>query len=80
MFVVRHGYRDDLLHIQATDYDFLVAFGKLFKAGYAAGEDAVIVAALVLHVMQFYGEDRQRAIRWLTRTTEDFGRAGPRDR
>jgi hypothetical protein len=35
LFFVRHGYRDDILHIQATDYAFLVAFGNLFKAGYA---------------------------------------------
>ena len=45
LFFVRHGYRDDPLHIQATDYAFLVAFGKLFKARYAAGEDSVVVRA-----------------------------------
>lgn len=77
LFFVRHGYRDDLLHIQATDYAFLVAFGKLFKAGYAAGKASVVVAALVLHVIHFYEQDRERAIRWLTRTTEDFNRAQP---
>ena len=32
LFFVRHGYHDDLLHIQATDYTFLAAFGKLFKS------------------------------------------------
>jgi hypothetical protein len=37
LFFVRHGYRDHLMHIQATDYAFLVAFGQLFKAGFAAG-------------------------------------------
>lgn len=79
LFVIRHGYRDDLMHIQATDYDFLVAFGKLFKAGLAAGEDAVVVAALVLHVIQFYEQDRERSLRWLTKTTEDFNRAAPRN-
>jgi hypothetical protein len=78
LFFVRHGYRDDLLHIQATDYAFLAAFGKLFKAGYAAGEDSVVVAALVLHAIQFYEQDRERSIGWLTRTTDDFNNARPR--
>jgi hypothetical protein len=77
LFFVRHGYRDDLLHIKATDYAFLVAFGELFKAGYAAGEDSVVLAALVLHAIQFYEQDRKRSIRWLTRTTEDLNRSRP---
>lgn len=79
LFFVRHGYRDDLMRIRATDYAFLVAFGKLVKAGYAAGEDVGVVAALVLHVIQFHEHDRERAIRWLTRTTEDFNRRRPQD-
>jgi hypothetical protein len=78
LFFVRHGYRDDISHLQATDYAFLVAYGELFKAGYGSGEDSVVLAALVLHVMQFYEQDRERSIRWLTRTTEDFNRARPR--
>ena len=77
LFFVRHGYRDRLMLIQATDYEFLVAFGKLFKAGYAAGEDSAVIAALVLHTIQFYEQDRERTIRWLTRTTDDFNRATP---
>jgi hypothetical protein len=77
LFFVRHGYRDDLARIQGTDYAFLVAFGELFKAGYAAGEDSVVLAALVLHVIQFYEQDRERSIRWLTRTTEDLKRTRP---
>jgi hypothetical protein len=77
LFFVMHGYRDDIMHIQATDYAFLVAFGELFKAGYAAGEDSGVLAALVLHAIQFYKQDRERTIRWLTRTTEDLNRARP---
>lgn len=77
LFFVRHGHRDDLLHIQATDYAFLVAFGKLIKASYAASENSVVVAALVLSAVQFYEQDRERSIRWLTGTTEDLNRALP---
>lgn len=77
LFFMRHGYRDDLARIQATDYDFLVAFGQLFKAGYAAGEDSLVVAALVLHAVQFHEQDRERTTRWLTRTTDGFNRAAP---
>ena len=74
LFVTRHGYRDDLLHIQATDYAFLVAFAKYYKAGYAAGVDSVVVAALLLDVVKIYDKDRdrERSLRWLTSTTEDF--------
>jgi len=77
LFFMRHGYRDDLWHIQANDYDFVLAFGELFKAGYAAGEDSTVVAGFVLYAMQFYEQDRERTIRWLTSTTEDFNRAQP---
>jgi hypothetical protein len=75
LYVARHGYRDDLLHIQATDYDFLVAFGKYYKAGYAAGEDSPVVAALLLDVVKIYEQDRKRSMRWLAKTTEDFSLA-----
>jgi len=78
LFFVRCGYRDDMLHIQASDYAFVAAYGELFKAGYAAGEDSVVLAALVLHAIQFYEQDRERSIRWLTSTTRDFNRARPR--
>ena len=65
------------MHIQATDYEFFVVFYKLVEAGYAAGEPSVVVAGLVLHaVQQFYEQDRERSIRWLTETTDDFNRAG----
>ncbi len=76
---VRYGYRDDIMRIRATDYAFVVAFGKLFKAGYAAEADSVVVAALVLRAMQFYEHDPERSIRLLTRTTEGFDRTRPRD-
>ena len=72
LFFVMHGYRDELMYIQATDYAYLEAFMKLLKAGYAAGEDSGVVAALVLHALTFYKQDRGRTISWLTRTTEDF--------
>jgi hypothetical protein len=77
LFVTRHGYRDDLTHIQATDYAFLVAFGKFYKAGYAAGVDSVAVAASLLDVVKIYDHDhdRERSLRWLTSTTEDFNRS-----
>jgi hypothetical protein len=77
LFFVRHGYRDDLMHIQATDYAFVVAYGNLFKSGYAAGEDSVVVAALVLQAIRFYERDRERSISWLARTADDFNRARP---
>jgi hypothetical protein len=76
LFVTRHGYRDDLMHIQATDYTFLVAFGKFYKAGYAAGEDSVVVAAFLLDVVKVYDQDRERSLRWLIETTGDFNRSG----
>ena len=63
------------MHIQATDYEFFVAFQKLIKAGYAAGEASVVVAGFVLHaVQQFYKQDRERSIRCLAETTDDFNR------
>jgi hypothetical protein len=65
LFVIRHGYRDDLMHIQATDIQFLTAFGKLFKAGYAANEDSVI-AALVLDGILRYQKDPNGAVNFLT--------------
>lgn len=76
LFVTRHGYRDDLMHIQATDYAFLIAFGEFYKAGYATREDSVVVAALLLDVVKIYDKDRERSLRWLTRTTEDFNGRG----
>ena len=75
LYVTRYGYRDALLEIQATDYDFLVAFGKYYKAGYAAGEDSPVVAALLLDVVKIYEQDPKRSMRWLARTTEDFSLA-----
>jgi hypothetical protein len=61
-----------MLEIQATDYDFLASFGELFKAGFAAGEDAALVAAFVLHAADFYDQDRMRCIDWIRRTAREF--------
>lgn len=72
LFFVRHGYRDDMMHIQATDYDFFVALMKLYKAGYAAGVESLVLAPFALHAVQFYAKDRERTLRWLTSTAEDF--------
>ncbi|MFB9262841.1 hypothetical protein ACFFWD_06585 [Bradyrhizobium erythrophlei] len=75
LFFVRHRCSDDMMHIQATDYEFLVAFAKLRKAAYAAGEASVVVAGYVLYaVVQFYNKDRKRAIRWLTSQADDYVR------
>jgi hypothetical protein len=71
LFFVRHGYRDDMMHLQAIDYDFFVAFMKLYKSGYATGVESLLVAALVLHAVQFYAKDRNRTLRWLTSTAEE---------
>ena len=77
LFFVRHGFRDEMMHLQATDYEFLVTYGKLFKAGYAANVESLVVAAFVLNAVQFYEQDRKRTMRWLTETTKDFARAEP---
>jgi hypothetical protein len=77
LFFMKHGYRNDLVRIQATDLDFLIALSKLCKAGYVAGEPSVVVAALVLEAIQFYDRDRERSLRWLTRQAEEFNRAPP---
>jgi hypothetical protein len=75
LFFVRHGHQDDLMHIQATDNEFFIAFQKLIEAGYAARKASVVVAGLVLQaVQQFYKQDRERAIRWLAKTTDDLNR------
>lgn len=74
LFFIRHGYRDDMMQTQATDYDFFVALAKLCKAGYAAGVESLVVAPFVLHAFQFYTKDRDRTLRWLTSTAEDFHR------
>jgi hypothetical protein len=76
LFFVRNGYRDDMMHIQATDYDFFVALMKLYKTGYAAGVESLVIAPFVLHALQFYAKDRKRTLRWLSSTTEDFLRDG----
>jgi hypothetical protein len=75
LFAVRNGYRDELLHIQANDYAFLVAYGEHFKARYAAGEDSIVAAAFLLYVLQIYKQDRERSIRWLTPTAKDLNHA-----
>jgi hypothetical protein len=72
LFVIRHGYRDDLMHIQATDIQFLTAFGKLFKAGYAANEESVVIAALVLDGILRYKKDPNGAVNYLTRLIDDI--------
>jgi hypothetical protein len=77
LFFIRHGFRDEMMHLQATDYEFLVAYGKLFKAGYAAKVESLVVAAFVLHAVQFYEQDRKRTMRWLAETTKDFISAEP---
>src|ERR1035437_915927 len=70
LFVIRHGYREDFIYIKATDIQFLTAFGKLFKAGYAANESAVI-APLVLDGILRYKKDPNDAVNFLTRFIDD---------
>ena len=72
LFVIRHGYRDDLMHIRATDIHFHTAFGKLFKAGYAANEESVVIAALVLDGILRYKKDPNGAVNYLTRLIDDI--------
>src|ERR1035437_6449618 len=72
LFVIRHGYRDDLIYIQATDIQFLTAFRRLFKAGYAANEDSVVIAALVLDGILRYKKDPNGAVNYLTRLIDDI--------
>ena len=72
LFVIRHGYREDFLHIQATDIRFLTAFGQLFKAAYAANEDSVVIAALVLDGILRYQKDPNGAVNFLTKLTNDM--------
>lgn len=71
LFVIRHGYREDFIYIKATDIQFLTAFGKLFKAGYAANESAVI-APLVLGGILRYKKDPNDAVNFLTRFIDDI--------
>ena len=60
------------MHIQATDIQFLTAFGKLFKAGYAANEESVVIAALVLDGILRYKKDPNGAVNYLTRLIDDI--------
>jgi hypothetical protein len=71
LFVIRHGYREDFTYIKATDIQFLTAFGKLFKAGYAANESAVI-APLVLDGILRYKKDPNGAVNFLTKLIDDI--------
>ena len=64
------------MHLQASDYEFFVALMKLWKAAYAAEVEGLVVAPFVLHAVQFYAKDRDRTLRWLTSTAEDFRRDG----
>ena len=77
LFFIRQGYRDDVMEIRATDYEFLVAFAKFYKAGYAAGESSTLVAAFVLYAVHLYKQNRERSIRALTSIGKDFSRDHP---
>jgi hypothetical protein len=72
LFAIRHGYRDDLTYIQATDIQFFTAYGNLFKAGYAANEESVVIGALVLDGILRYKKDQIGAINFLTRLIDDI--------
>ena len=72
LFVIRHGYREDFIYIKATDIRFLTAFGNLFKAGYAAGEESVVIGALVLDGILRHKKDQIGAINFLTRLIDDM--------
>jgi len=72
LFVIRHGYREDFIYIKATDIQFLTAFGKLFKASYAANEESVVIAALVLDGIFRYQKDKNSAVNFLTRLIDDM--------
>jgi hypothetical protein len=45
---------------------------KLFKAGYAANEDSVAIAALVLDGVLYYQKDPNGAVNFLTRLIDDI--------
>jgi hypothetical protein len=70
--VIRMGHFEKMLETQATDELFFVACSKLPRAGYLAGEDATIVAALTLDALMRYRKSRKAALSFLARYLDDF--------
>ncbi len=66
-FIIRHGHFMDLLEVEATDEKFFYSTASLKKAGYAAKQDPVIIAALILDALKQYENDRGRALAFLAR-------------
>jgi hypothetical protein len=72
-FVIRNGHFRLLLEATATDQDFFYATYKLQKTGYAAQQDPVVVAALILEALTRYQEDQDAALRLLRGLEKDIG-------
>lgn len=53
------------LEVEATDEKFFRSLFNFKKAGHAAKEDPVIVAALILDALMYYKNDRNRALDFL---------------
>lgn len=71
-YIIRMGHFDKLLETRATDELFFRTCFELHKAGYVAGEDATIVAALTLDALMHYHKSRQASLSFLARYLEDF--------
>lgn len=74
-FVTRAGYFEPLLEARATDKGFFALESLLHKVGYAASEDAEVLAALTLDALIRYQKDRNTGLRWLSGFEKDI-RAG----
>ena len=76
-YVIRMGYFEEMLETQATDKLFYFACIKLHKAGYQAGEDAVVIAALTLEALMRYSKSRDASLRFLAGLEKDTRTAKP---
>jgi TPR repeat protein len=71
-YIIRHGYFEPLLHVEATDEEFLTASFKIKKAGYMAGEPADRVGALTLEALSRYDKNREASLEFFATHERDF--------
>ena len=71
-FVVRQGYFEDKLEVEATDELFFRAVNNFRKAGYLAQKDAYIIAVITLDALLKHKTDRQSSIVFMADIIKHF--------
>lgn len=71
-FSIRHGQYTSFLEARALDTEFFMGFVTLYRAGYCAKENPLLVAGYLLETLWIYREDRAKAIRFLSGFANDI--------